>query len=511
MANYLEEDDNSDAGSVPSLDNLQYDEILDLGYAEDIDKHPFEEKSEETQFREQSWEQQWKEVVKSLMSGETRWDDSVKGQGRLLEEYKKKALTSRDARERTTPTFLHILAKRRDTDDFGNLPSDTLLKIIKYLLEYQDNELVEGGLNKPKDDPILRVAMEFNNTQFIESITECSSEIPGKLDELLNATDHDGMNCLHYAFKEQLPKALGAHQGIKQGSAILPERPNLGTTIKTIHGFVRAAKPETIASRDNYGNTPIHYAMDYNNCRLQLKQYSNIVQYLVLAGDKLLKKNAAQQFNLNNESPYLYYLRTREKRFKLNTGFSVTTSSATTSLERTANLTGKEVKGAIRTKESAIYELKDTKYDHSIGDYQKKLLPPKPGTTEISRTKMAPPPAPENQAAHANPDILAYVDSTLPRPLMRSRTQNFDQAIDSAQPKASSTVISDDGKSRQGKNALDSDTAANKIAEFVKVHYIRTRTDMEAKELLYGKVASGKSTTSQRPRNTFTFLFSKLS
>lgn len=54
--------------------------------------------------------------------------------------------------------------------------------------------------------------------------------------------------------------------------------------------FVKEAKSKTIASRDNYGNTPIHNAMDFNNCRLQIKQYSNIVQYLVLTGDKLLKK-----------------------------------------------------------------------------------------------------------------------------------------------------------------------------------------------------------------------------
>ncbi|KAL6790254.1 hypothetical protein GGI42DRAFT_218651 [Trichoderma sp. SZMC 28013] len=525
MANY-DDDEISEAGSVPSLDNLQYDEILDLD-PEDIDRHPFEEKSEEAQFREQTWEQQWKEVVRSLVSGEARWDESEQGQGRLLEEYKKKALTSRDARERTTPTFLHILAKRRDTDDFGNLPSDTLSKIIKYLLEYQDSALVESGLSKPKDDPILRVAMEFNNTKFIESVTECSSEIPGKLDELLNATDHDGMNCLHYAFKEQLPKALGTHQGVKQSSAIAPERPNLRTTIKTIHGFVKEAKPETIAARDNYSNTPIHYAMDYNNCRLQVKQYNNIVQYLVLTGDKILKKNPDQQFNSNNESPYLYYLRTRERWLKQNKRVGVATGSATTSVERGGNRTGREAKPGIRT--GALYESrKDTKDDYSAGEYQKKLLPPKPGTTEPSRTKMGPPPpldkgralyttaqeakdgteasdyeprqsrrpsvhTSENQLVHANPGTPTSLDNPLPKSLTRTKTQNYDQVSDSGQTKAPTNAKLDDDKSNPGKTSLDSDTAASKIGEFVKVHYIRTRTDMEAKELLYGKVASDKN------------------
>ncbi|KAL9473840.1 hypothetical protein ACSS6W_008220 [Trichoderma asperelloides] len=526
MASYLDDDNVSDAGSVPSLDNLQYDEILDIGYPEDIDRHHVEEKSEESQFKEQAWEQQWKEVIRSLVSGEARWDESVQGQGRLLEEYKKKALTSRDARERTTPTFLHILAKRRDTDDFGNLPGDTLLKIIKYLLEYQDSALAEGGLSKPKDDPILRVAMEFNNTKFIESVIDCSSKIPGKLDELLNATDHDGMNCLHYAFKEQLPKALGVHQGIKHGSAILAERPNLRTTIKTIHGFVKEAKPETIASRDTYGNTPIHYAMDYNNCRLQIKQYSNMVQYLVLTGDKLLKKNPEQQFNSNNESPYLYYLRTREKWLKQNKRADATTGPATTSWERSGSLTGKDTKGIIKTKESAIYESrKDSKDDNLTGEYQKKSLPPKPGTT---RTTMASSPPPEknrasyrmpneaedgtgasdylsrqsrrpsahgseNQVAHTSPNNPVYIENSVPKPLMRRRTQVYDQTMDPAQPKTPSSVKLDGDKSTPGKNTLDSDTAAKKIGEFVKVHYIRTRTDMEAKELLYGKVASDKN------------------
>ncbi|KAM0520616.1 hypothetical protein ACHAPE_003013 [Trichoderma viride] len=522
MANDLDDDIVSETGSV-ILDN--FDEILDIGYTTVFDKYHFEEKSEEAQFKEQAWEQQWKEVVRSLVSGETRWDESVPGQGRLLEEFKKKALTSRDARERTTPTFLHILAKRRDSEEFGNLPGDTLLKIIKYLLEYQDSALVENGLNKPQDDPILRVAMEFNNTNFIETVTSCSSKIPGKLDELLNATDHDGMNCLHYAFKEQLPKALEAHRRIKQGSAILAERPILSTTIKTIHGFVKEAKSETIVSKDNYGNTPIHYAMDFNNFRLQIKQYSNIVQYLVLTGDKLLKETPDQQFNLNNESPYLYFLRTQEKWRKHNERVGASTGPATTYLERSGNLTGKEAKGVIWTKESAIYESrKDTRDESSTGEYQKKLLPPKPGT---ARTAMAAPPPSErnwasyltpneakdgseisnyepkqplrspmhvskNQVAHTNPGDLGSFDNTLPKPLMRRRTQNYDQAINFSQSKTPSNVKSDDDKNMV-KSVPDSNIAANEIREFVKVHYIRSRTDMEAKELLYGKVASDKN------------------
>lgn len=448
-------DDGTDS-DTNSLILGNFDETHEIDLPTVIEKHHCEEKSEEAQFKEQALEQQWKEVVRSLVSGETRWDESVPGQSRLLEEFKKKALTSRDARERTTPTFLHILAKRRDSEEFGNLPGDTLLKIIKYLLEYQDSALVENGLHKPKDDPILRVAMEFNNTDFIESVTSCSSEIPGKLDELLNATDHDGMNCLHYAFKEQLPKALEAHQKIKQGSTILAERPILSITIKTIHNFVQVAKAETMVSRDNYGNTPIHYAMDFNNCRLQIKQYNNIVQYLVSTGDKLLKKAPDQQFNLNNESPYLYFLRTQEQWHKQNERAGVSTGPATTHLERSGNFTGEEAKGVIWTSENTMDELqRDTQDEYSTEEYT------------------SPPPK---------------------RPTRR-RTQNIDQTTNFSQPKTPSGVKLDDDKPTVVKSVPDSDIAASNIGEFVKVHYIRTRTDMEAKELLYGKIASGKPTT----------------
>ncbi|KAL7928909.1 hypothetical protein V8C35DRAFT_316826 [Trichoderma chlorosporum] len=531
MKGYGEDDDVLYAGAYPVvlLDIPDVDGIPDETDSDYDERDLVEEKSEEIHFKEQTWEQQWREVMRDLVSGKAKWDESIEGQSRLLEEYKKKALTSRDARERTTPTFLHTLARRRDTDDFESLPEDTQLRIITYLLQNQESVSADVDRSEAKEDPILRVAMEFNNAKFIKFIIHCSVALPGKLNELLKATDHEEMNCLHYAFKEQLPKAMGTIPVAKQGVSVAAKRPNLEITIRMIHSFVKDAAPETITSRDNHGNTPIHYALDYRNCRLQSATYGNIVQYLVLKGDKVLKKRVSHQFNFDNQSPYLYFLHTREKCPEHKQP-PVTKSAATAPMEKRDRFSGKEPKGVIRTKDTALDEsTKDTDDENAKAEHQRKALPPKPGMVEASRTQMPPPPLPEKgrilnhelretkpgtddaddgprqqsrrasvhnsqvQIAREDPDSLVPVANATPKPLTRSQTQNHDQNMDSAQTKVSSNVMSNEKKSQQNTKSLVSDAAAFEIGEFVKVHYIRTRTDMEAKELLYGKVASDKN------------------
>lgn len=509
-------------------DNLPEDLIIVAG-TEDGNEHCSEEKDEEARFRDQTWEQQWREVMRILAAGQARWDESEKGEGRLLEEYKKKALTNREIRERTTPTFLHILARRRDTDDFESLPEETLLKIIKYLLQHQQKVPVDGESGEPNEDPILRVAMEFNNSKFIDSVIKCSEDLPGKLKELLDAKGLYKMNCLHYAFKVQLPKALGTTSRGKQETASTPERPRLVTTINMIQKFLRAAKPETIASQDEYGNTPIHYALDYNLCRLG-KAHRSIVEYIVKKGDQPLKKNAAHQFNLKNESPYLYFLRTQQEWKKKQ---NITRPSAATTMDKGIKLSTKEIenisgpKGIILTGPT-----KDRQDELMRIEHQRRVLPPKPGPMENSTLYMPPPPLPAEKGKYSTPGggkdqvrdvdydqehfrrpslhhseppvaqetpqkLASPGDITFPKSLTRTLTQNFDQMDTSTQRKAPPSIADSSIKPsvsrQQEKNFEEAERAANEIGEFVKIHYIRTRTDMEAKELLYGIVASGKS------------------
>ena len=123
-------------------DDKLLDEEFDLSeideYDENFEKPLSDEKDEAAKWAEQTWEQQRKHVMTLLATNQARWDESGDPKIDLLEEYKKKALTNRDSRERTTPTILHMLAKNFYTDDFQNIPRDTKLKIIKYLLQHRE-------------------------------------------------------------------------------------------------------------------------------------------------------------------------------------------------------------------------------------------------------------------------------------------------------------------------------------------------------------------------------------
>jgi hypothetical protein len=44
------------------------------------------------------------------------------------------------------------------------------------------------------------------------------------------------------------------------------------------------------------------------------------------------------------------------------------------------------------------------------------------------------------------------------------------------------------------KGSIEANKAANRMGEYLKAHYIRTRTEAAAKLLLYGRVASGEPT-----------------
>ena len=503
-------------------------------------KADLEVKDDAARFGAQTWDQQWREVMGLLATGRVRWDESGNHDVPLLEDYMRKALTKRDPRDTMRPTLLHVLARQSGMDDIqGALPKDTLLKIIQYLLQHQESPPTNNDTNEPKEEPILKLAMHFGGEDFIDQIIHCCKKLPGKLAEMVDATDFEETNCLHYIFKTQL---LAAIEPLPEyGPSLSARPPSLRKTIEALVEFVRVAKSRTIAATDKRGNTPIHYALNYRLChRLpEYVQYVQIVRKLVTAGDRVFKKNVASQFNHEGQSPYLYFLQTREDYLKQQQAAAATrstqSSAAATSQQKVDKQTERDIKEAkapgstgggrivdrLPEKDSkdakpsnrADAGLKRVQDPPENTESKSKRLPPKPGVGEAperleSPTAREPPPLPDKNKAFAPPkglsdkmqggreDSSSLGQNAIPRPLARSRTQNLVRESSAVRNEGrSSTTQSDrkpDSSSRSDEEFAERDKAASDIREFVKVHYIRTRTDMETKELLYGKVASGK-------------------
>ena len=481
-----------------------------------------EEKSEAARWAEKSWEQQWKEVMSLLADGRARWDNSVNSNAPLLDDYKKDALTKRDIRDKTTPTILHMLAKSFEIDGFKDVPRGTILKIIGFLLQHQESESANNTGKEPQEDPILKVAMEWVNEAFIVDIIQFHGD---RLPDLLDAKDAAGMNALHYAFKEQLSKAMDNTQKMKNSVSIISERkPDLEATVKTIIAFVQKAMPRTIAATDGEGNTPIHYALNYKLCRIRHRVYQNIIRSLIVRGDQVLKKETAKQFNSNGKSPYLYYLQTEKEWLDK---LRATERQITKPPDNSDKASMREAKRVAEPQGPSPVVAKLSKRDgEAISERSKRERGARGQGNESSISDMPPEPtepAPRKEKPLAT--LRGAHNSTLDPPQRQGPSRHFtvqpstvshvgdtnfskfaSQAQALAPPQSNNPVelkalpkgqVSSDQKQatvpKRNMKPSDSRTAAGEIRDLVKLHYIRTRTDMEAKELLYGKEASGES------------------
>jgi hypothetical protein len=514
------------------------EDVDELGEAEGeeiTEKALADGKNEEVRFLEQSWEEKWKGVMELLATGKARWDESVDSHADLLEDYKKEILNGRDDRDKTTPTILHMLAKNLYADNFKNVPDDILQKIILYLLQHRESTSLTSETKDLEEDPILKVAMMYDNDRFIDYILTLA---PLKLPDLLDARDAAQLNCLHYAFKVQLHKAIpNVPRTRRNMQAVQAEKATLGNTLKMLYKFVSKAKAETIAAIDREGNTPVHYALDYELCSMKSKAetYYQIVRHLIHRSDQVRKKMPANEFNLKDESPYLYFLRTKKEWLGKN-------EKPPCEVKSTIKLPEKDTKSGVKE----VKEIKEPEVIHKVNNDDAKMDSPQPlekgakmpgaiapleyqGASEaqvissISQSQRREKPTTASGAKRLNPSqshpvsrsvplmagevspsaaqaslALFKANNTPPEPLARRKTGAPAQSSVAAHrilPPKSQIPESEKQSAPSTSNAKTRDPGevAEEIRDFLKIHYIRTRSEMEAKELLYGKVASGKT------------------
>jgi hypothetical protein len=444
-------------------------------------------------------DQKCKDVMNLLADKKRRWsNDSGNPNIPILEEYKKIALTRRDPRDKTLPTALHILA-RNYKKDFTHVPTSVRETVIKYLLKQEEAKSSSDPATHEniQEQPILHVAMTFENDDFIDCVEKCW---PQGFPDLLHAQDGEGKNCLHHVFA--LPSQ------VKQISAVKTR------TLQRAQKLVPKAKPETLAAKDKSGNTPIHYALDYRQCFGRKREYVELVQYMVREGDKAM--NAGSSLNNDGESPIIFCQRTMEeykarKQARQQAGKSQSRPSPTvpqTIADKQDITAGKgqaasqghgkdqeaakdpgQVKVQIKTQNpkekvshvafEGLSEDRET-WNHTGSDTTGGSKPP------LVRRESQGRPIPGTQFRNSNPDLGS--------PTVTASSQALERKSDAALPNKEKTDVqnlSDNPKMPSA--SARGEQPVNDILDFLRLHYIRTRPDLEARDLIDGKDASGES------------------
>lgn len=545
------------------------DDIDELGYDSppllEDDGREYEYSSEESdddhELTHMSLGERWQHVMKRLRDGKVRWDsiednaddgeveDGERSTGQdskadVLDTRMKKSLAEVDPEDKNSPTLLHRLAGSFAGDGFEELATETQIKIVGYLLQ----ERKDFPHRNPDEDPILTKAIRKDNLDFINLVLRhCKRHLP----DLLDAQHDRHGNCLHYLFKTHLPQAVDLHlkrESLrKKGVLQLPREKNLPlrVIIPFLGEFVKHAKASSVTTPDEFGNTPIHYAMEYKICRVGIVQYPKHVLALIKIGDQI--ESRVGQFNKDAESPYLYFERTK-KKFLANltkpkqaqTRGKSDIYGTTRGLKQLESKTEKpeapSLKAAIRPRE--VGRDQDTSWRESEDKNVRHRENPKDLGLEKSEPPAEDPKVPPSKGERRKGDNITsvkdpgLVNSHTEYGFRRSRTaelaktatdlkstgvsarvsSDFTAHVDtgasttgaSAQASTSAKRQPDKSRASADKHAaqklaagedLKPQAAAEKIRRMLKLHYIRSQPDTVAKELLYGKVASGKLST----------------
>lgn len=516
-----------DVDSPPPIEVLDITGSLDAPSDDENLDDQLSEDDKSSEWYSLPLHEKWKNVVERLIDEEVRWDDDEqpgqewKPRVRVLNQRERESLAAFNDRNTACPTVLHRLADNFKNDDFNKLPQMTQVKIVAYLLGEDRKARAQATLDSP-DEPVLTRAFINQNDEFIRFIIKHFYE--DHLSGLVDDQDSSGSNCLHYVFKRHLPEAVDDF--IRAKSSRKAPRTHRAITLditKTLHYLnllIRVAKPQCIIATDGDGNTPMHYAMAYRVCRMPAATYKKLALQLIEVGNK--SKDRSRQFNNAQESPYLYFERTRRdfmtQNARLRSTQKPTQAVATSSI---AKRPGREDISKPREHETGSAQLKVARVENGstmshamtkeammkkpTGDFQESTNPSAAPRTLPAALQHAKESHRDNAAlgAAANKFSMTSLARRETAGLIKNESEgaNLPRASSPALDPTSETVktIIEHRKEDIGKKNLEEPKAdydlciqsAESVRQQLKLHYIRNKSDLEAKELLYGRIASG--------------------
>lgn len=474
----------------------------DLTDAETTANQPLSEK-DDSGWTALPLNERWKKIVKHLIKDELRWDDigeSDEGfsEVRSLDPKVRESLTEFDDRDAAFPTVLHGLAVDFTNGEFNMLPDATKVKIVEYLVQEHLRARAQADAEVP-ESTILTRAFTNQNDDFIRFVIK---NFPHHLADLVSDQDRNKSNCLHYVFRKHLPEVVdvGTRIQLPRNATKASRKITLGLS-HTLHyvGFlIRSVRerPQCIVARDGDGNTPMHYAMAYRVCRMPVPQYKKLALQIIEVGDK--SKDMSGQFNKARESPYLYFERTKREFMHQNADMCVQKPKQWAD-HSFGNRSGREDMFKPREpKDKAANQNFTRDESASVMSHatMKKAVVRKPARDPAEGAN---PPRSSSPAF----EVSRSTKTSMPN---SGRVATSSRAIMAVEPpvhvKQTAAGLDttpaptkhrvDDIKENTGSKTFDEFAEwAESLHQQLKLHYIRNKSDMEAKELLYGPVASG--------------------
>ncbi|EWG38282.1 hypothetical protein FVEG_01541 [Fusarium verticillioides 7600] len=200
------------------------------------------------------------QVLKDIRNGELDLTDSKK-----LADFAthRGPDLARKTGDNDQPTALHIIAK----EDKKSLPNlDKMEPLITFLCRQKGYLEIEDRSERTS----LFLAIEQRKKPLVQWMCEAHPDISS----IISIVGSKGMNCLH----------IGIHK-----------------RIKFLDLLIEKAKPEVLAAKDDNGNTPLHLAVDYENCKREQLQY---IKMMLDKGDQAISNSTSGDFNKANLSPY---------------------------------------------------------------------------------------------------------------------------------------------------------------------------------------------------------------
>lgn len=471
-------------------------------------------------------EEKFKEVI-TLLTDNWRWSgelDLTAGSHRkLLEGWMKQSLLNDWLEsDRTSPTFLHLLARKGK--EFRLLHKKDRLTMVKDALEHRTTTATSTAsrphhyhqqhLAQPRnshEEPVMNLAVFSDNNAFIDCVIDCW---PDGVSDLIKETCRESRNCLHNIFMTWRPNRPPSKQerikaqhiarisALEKGKKLLPW-----------------ASAEAITAKDNTGNTPLHYAMWFRQCSYRDEDYVQMVRNMLEKGDYLMEATGGS-LNQAGQSPILYYHHTAMSpkgvkeaggpnkkeavpgpRLQLQPPVTQppTTSkepqhhkslnSKTQLMERPKQLLeklpmqGHFIQRPVRKPAIAPPVSNDTHHNNRATGR------PREEPTLTSHGSRPPTPKPIKATAW---DSLFSIDMP-PPPISRAATTTIANAAPDDSPEQ--TPKRTDERQQGGPENL----SGPKLIDIFTKHYIRTRSDLEARNLIYGLNKSGELMLADRP------------
>ncbi|KAJ2902817.1 hypothetical protein MKZ38_000098 [Zalerion maritima] len=424
-------------------------------------------------------------VIDSLWKDGNEWDD--------IEDYKKKALCERFGRDSdgSLPTALHAIAKDY-YHDYHKVPQPKLIAVLKYLLE-------EKAKAKVVEQSILTLADSKKGSGLLILLGN-EADFRQYIPDLVSDTNSNGRNFLHYIL---LKKKNNQYQQLKGFEGKL-----------VIHAPKRA-----VVAQDEDGNTPLHYAMNYDYMSSQKSEgYYKLLHIWIQRADADRDGDPVKKAGLPNyadESPYMAWVRTREeqklrkkKELERLAEIAAKNAESTQSREKAAPTPTMESEQKQQPQQQQTRSGDPHRARHHYNQTSQpqqqqaeyaamqkdKKAPYAVAGSRVGRSEK-PSNAPRTLRVQPPDPSGARVTSSMgppPTPSIAKQANAF------ASKKGASAALSSGAKKGHGEGKSDAtaegdqslDEGAEKMGETLRLYYLRTRPDLEARKLLYGKVAS---------------------